>query len=79
MPGGKPGGLNPGGGPGIPGGANGIGGRARAGIPTKFEDDQTDKLYSKGTRTRTRRHHAHTTSCRHTATRTNRELARYQR
>jgi hypothetical protein len=35
MPGGKPGGLKPGGGPGIPGGGNGIGGRAIEGIPTK--------------------------------------------
>jgi hypothetical protein len=34
MPGGKPGGLNPGGGPGMPGGAKGIGGRANEGGPT---------------------------------------------
>jgi len=33
MPG-KPGGLNPGGGPGMPGGAKGIGGRANEGGPT---------------------------------------------
>jgi hypothetical protein len=35
IPGGKPGGLNPGGGPGIPGGANGMGGRAKEGGPTE--------------------------------------------
>lgn len=34
MPGGKPGGLKPGGGPGMPGGAKGIGGRANDGAPT---------------------------------------------
>jgi len=34
MPGGKPGGLKPGGGPTIPGGAKGIGGRCREGAPT---------------------------------------------
>ena len=43
MPGGKPGGLNPAGGPGIPGGANGMGGRATAGIPTDNTMGQTEK------------------------------------
>jgi hypothetical protein len=33
-PGGNPGGRKPGGAPGIPGGANGIGGLAKAGAPT---------------------------------------------
>jgi len=33
MPGGNPGGLNPAGAPGMPGGAKGMGGRATAGIP----------------------------------------------
>lgn len=52
MPGGKPGGLNPGGGPGMPGGAKGIGGRANEGGPTtettyQYAND-TDMLQIKG-------------------------------
>lgn len=38
MPGGKPGGLKPGGGPAIPGGANGMGGRCKEGGPTDLKN-----------------------------------------
>lgn len=41
IPGGKPGGLKPGGGPDIPGGPNDMGGRCKEGGPTKDLDKRS--------------------------------------
>jgi hypothetical protein len=74
MPGGNPGGLKPGGGPGIPGGANGMGGRAKAGWPTieRGSLKVSHRLAPIATTMMlqlTWRHHTHATTGRHTTSR----------
>lgn len=66
MPGGKPGGLNPGGGPDMPGGGKGIGG------PT--EKYRISIRMTQCIQGRTRRHHSHPPASRHTSTRTDWKL-----
>jgi hypothetical protein len=75
MPGGKPGGLNPGGGPGIPGGANGIGGRASDGMPTSAKNETIQKFSTGNIRIEhTWGHHTHSATCWHTAAGPDRKL-----
>lgn len=64
----------PGGGPGMPGGINGIGGRPMGGAPTSILVNKSYILKMRGLTHWG--HHAHSTSSRHSTSRTSRKLQR---